>query len=54
MTTREKISSYLEGALFLDPPYFDDAIIGIAERADGMVVVAYDRQRIHKEHGEGI
>ncbi len=49
MTTREKIQSYLEtqerDALLLEPEMFDEAIIGIAERADGMVVVAYDRQR---------
>lgn len=41
--TRDKIASFLEGALFADG--FDDAILGIAERADGMRVVAYDRQR---------
>ena len=44
MSTREKIGEYLEDALFLDPPEtFDDCIIGIAERAGGMTVVAYDR-----------
>ena len=31
--------------MLLDPEAFDDAIIGIARRADGMMVVAYDRQR---------
>lgn len=46
MSTREKIADFLEDALFLDPPYFDDAIIGIAERADGLSAVAYDRQRV--------
>lgn len=44
MSTREKIASYIEDALFLDPAHiFDDAIIGIAERAGGLGVVAYDR-----------
>lgn len=46
MTTREKIADCLEGALFLDPPDYDEAIIGITERADGVSVVAYDRQRV--------
>lgn len=45
MSTREKVASFLEDALFLDPPEFDDAIIGIATRADGVEVVAYDRTR---------
>lgn len=45
MSTREKISSYLEGteALFLEPSSFDEAIVGIAERAGGLAAVAYDR-----------
>lgn len=46
MSTREKISSMLEDALFLDPPDYDEAILGITERADGTQVVAYDRQRV--------
>ena len=57
MSTREKISDYLEGALFLDPPYFDEAIIGISERADGTSVVAYDRQKVIeliKAHSHGL
>lgn len=42
--TREKISSIFEDALFLDPgEKFDIAILGIAERAGGMMAVAYDR-----------
>ena len=28
--------------LFLDPEAFDEAIIGLASRADGLLVVAYD------------
>ena len=45
MSTREKIASYLEGseALLLEPEIFDDAIIGITERADGGQLVAYDQ-----------
>lgn len=48
MGTREKIKSYLEGseALLLEPKMFDDAIIGVTERADGGQLVAYDRQRV--------
>jgi len=46
MTTRERISGWLEEALFLEPSDFDEAIIGIAERAGGMVVLAYDRSRV--------
>ena len=49
MTTRDKINSLAECCdseiLLLEPAYFDDAIIGIAERANGMTVVAYDRNR---------
>lgn len=47
MTTRNKIQSYLEDseALLLEPEMFDDAIIGIAERAGQPPLVAYDRQR---------
>jgi len=48
MTTRDKIQSYLEtaemDAFLLEPDVFDAAILGIAERADGTRVVAYDRQ----------
>ena len=44
MSTREKIADYLEEAMFLDPAeLFDEAIIGVAERAGGLGVVAYDR-----------
>jgi hypothetical protein len=49
MTTRDKIQSYLENAdadaRLLEPAIYDDAILGIAERAGGLCVVAYDRQR---------
>lgn len=42
--TRYKIADYLEDALFLDPPeVFDDAILGIATRFNGLEAVAYDR-----------
>lgn len=45
MSTREKIADMHDEVLFLDPPTFDDAILGVATRADGMIVVAYDRSR---------
>lgn len=49
MTTRYKINAYADCCdseiLLLEPDYFDEAILGIAERADGMTVVAYDRTR---------
>ena len=43
MSTREKIQSFDGELLLLEPADFDDAIIGVTERADGMQVVAYDR-----------
>lgn len=43
MTTRENITEWLGEALFMEPSDFDEAIIGVAERAGGMNVVAYDR-----------
>lgn len=43
MTTREKIAELCEEAMLLEPAEFDEAILGIATRADGMMVVAYDR-----------
>ena len=46
MTTRDKITEWLEQALFMEPSDFDAAIIGIAERAGGMSVVAYDRTMV--------
>lgn len=42
---RERIASFFEEALFLNPEAFDEAIIGVAERSGGMMVVAYDRSR---------
>lgn len=47
MSTRERIKGYAESAgieelLLLDPATFDDAIMGLAYRAGGMCVVAYD------------
>lgn len=45
MTTRERMSAYIEDLLFLDPPVFDEAILGLAQRAGGTVCVAYDRAR---------
>ena len=46
MTTRELIADSVEGALFLDPADYDEAIIGLAYRFGMMPVVAYDRTRV--------
>ena len=43
MSTREKIQSFDGELLLLEPACFDEAIIGVTERAGGMTVVAYDR-----------
>lgn len=45
----DELEDLLEGgqALFLEPrDIFDVAIIGIAERVDGLCVVAYDSERV--------
>lgn len=34
--------------LFLDPEYYDDAIIGVVSRADGMVAVCYSEPKVIK------
>lgn len=41
--TRNRIAEIDEELLLLEPDTFDEAIIGIAERAGGMMAVAYDR-----------
>lgn len=54
--TLEDLENALDGgdALFLEPrSMFDKAIIGIAERADGMAVVAYDAERVVQALMEG-
>jgi len=43
--TRNHIAEINEELLLLEPDVFDEAIIGIAERAGGMMAVAYDRTR---------
>ena len=45
---RERLNEMLDGcdALLLEPPVFDEAVIGICERAGGLRVVAYDRSRV--------
>lgn len=44
---REKLSeTYGDDLLFMDGPEFDAAILGVAERAGGESVVAYDIQRV--------
>jgi hypothetical protein len=49
MNKREQIENeYLGGdqLLFLDPEYFDEAIIGVAQRAGGLFAVAYSEPKI--------
>lgn len=43
--TRARLAEHNEDLLFLEPEAFDEAIIGLAERAGGMTAVAYDRTR---------
>lgn len=44
---REKLSeAYGDDLLFMDGPEFDEAILGVAERAGGEAVVAYDVVRV--------
>lgn len=45
MTTRDRLAEFEPELLFLDPPAFDEAILGLAERAGGTMAVAYDRTR---------
>lgn len=49
MNKREQIENeYLDGdtLLFLDPEYFDEAIIGVAQRAGGLFAVAYSEPKV--------
>lgn len=44
---RERLSEiYGEDLLFMDGPEFDEAILGVAERAGGQTAVAYDVGRV--------
>jgi len=44
---RERLSeTYGEDLLFMDGPEFDEAILGVAERAGGQAVVAYDTEKV--------
>lgn len=45
MTTRERLASFDPELMMLEPEY-DEAIVGLAERAGGMAAVAYDRSRV--------
>ena len=44
--TRARLKDFAEASntelCFLEPEAFDEAIIGLASRADGLIVVAYD------------
>ena len=49
MSKREQIANnYLDGGelLFIDPEYFDEAIIGVATSSVGMMAVAYSEPKI--------
>ena len=49
MNKRKQLAdNYLDGEelLFLDPEYFDEAIIGVATNAEGMMAVAYSEHKI--------
>ena len=45
MGTRAKLQDLDAEMLLLEPATYDEAIVGVAERADGLMCVAYDRQR---------
>jgi hypothetical protein len=49
MNRREQIENeYIGGneLLFLDPEYYDEAIIGVAQSANGLFTVAYSEPKI--------
>lgn len=50
MSKRQKfIDMYLDSEdqlLFLEPDYFDEAIIGIAQRADSLIAVCYSEPKV--------
>ena len=48
MNTREAFSYLNEDMLFMDPPKFDEAIIGYVERAAGQPVICYDKDKVLK------
>lgn len=43
--TRDEIAEYYPEVMFLDPEYFDDAIIGVVNRIN-MTAVCYDEKKI--------
>jgi len=44
---REKLcETYRDDLLFMDGPEFDEAILGVAERAGSGAVVAYDTEKV--------
>jgi len=46
---QELVDNYVDGEdflLFLDPEYFDEAIIGVAQSANGLFAVAYSEPKI--------
>lgn len=45
MTLREQIAEDYPDLLVLEPDYFDEAIIGLAQRI-GMDVICYDKEKV--------
>lgn len=51
MSKRDQISDHYVGVeelVFLEPEYFDEAIIGVASSASGVIAVAYSEPQIIK------
>jgi hypothetical protein len=46
MNLRDEIALMYEGVLFLQEPYYDPCILGVAERFGGEYYVAYSKQRV--------
>lgn len=45
MTLREQIAEDYPDLLVLEPDYFDEAIVGVAQRI-GMDVICYDKEKV--------
>lgn len=56
-TVRDAIAEQYPELLFLEPDFFDDAILGVAEQAGGRQAVLYDVAAclavLRREHGWG-
>lgn len=47
-TLTERYVDSIDCLLFLEPECFDDAIVGVAQRADGMFTVCYSEPKVIK------